>query len=108
VCITGEEETQKQRSGRSVFAGRQERHWAGPPKPGNHEPRPKFVTVLSPRKAVVEKRQAQRTHGENSENGGKPGIERSGYTGWRTGREEDGGETGKEGRQEAGPKDPDF
>ena len=82
----------------------------GPPKPGNHEPRANFVTVLLQRKAVVEVKRGKRKErmGSISENGGKRGIERSGYTGWRTGREEDGGETGKEGRQEAGPKDPDF
>jgi hypothetical protein len=34
VCITAEEAAQKQRSGRSVFAVRQERHWAGPQSQG--------------------------------------------------------------------------
>ena len=33
VCITAEEAAQKH------FAVGQERHWASPPKPGNHEPR---------------------------------------------------------------------
>ena len=34
VCITAEEAAQKQRSGRSVFACRQVRHWAGPQSQG--------------------------------------------------------------------------
>ena len=32
----------------------------GPPKPGNHEPRANFVTVLLQRKAVVEVKRDKR------------------------------------------------
>ena len=75
LCITAEEATQRQRSGRSVFAGRQERHWADPPKPGNHEPRANFVTVLLQRKAVVEVKRDKRKERMGSIRKTEAGVE---------------------------------